>query len=137
MHISAINLASATANATPAATATLTPTPTPTRFFKKNKDTLKLTCWMTSSNRGTTIPTTTHLTFSLGFKRTWNLVALSIFKMPTLVQISPTATGLHLISIPLYLGHLNMTMFLVSFLLSVGEAGIGRSAGRIAYFDYT
>jgi hypothetical protein len=43
----------------------------------------------------------------------------------------------YLISIPLDLGHLNMTMLLVSFLLSVGDAGVGRSAGRIAYFDYT
>jgi hypothetical protein len=53
--------------------------------------------------------------------------------MPTLVQISPT--GMHLILIPLVLGHLNTTMFLVSFLLSIGDADIKRSARRIVYFN--
>ena len=52
MHIFAINFASATATATPATTATATPTPAPTRFFQENKGTLKLTYWITSSNRG-------------------------------------------------------------------------------------
>jgi hypothetical protein len=53
--------------------------------------------------------------------------------MPTLVLISPT--GMHLISIPLVLGHSNTAMFLVSFLLSVGDVDVERSDGRIAYFD--
>ena len=44
-------------------------------------------------------------------------------------------TGMHLISIPLVLGHLNTTMFHVSFLLSVGDADLKRSDGRIEYFD--
>jgi hypothetical protein len=43
-------------------------------------------------------------------------------------------TGMHLISIPLVLGHLNTTMFHVSFLLSVGDADLERSEGRIVYF---
>ena len=53
--------------------------------------------------------------------------------MPALVLISPT--GMHLISIPLDLGHLNTTIFHVSFLLRVGDADLERSDGRIKYFD--
>ena len=45
------------------------------------------------------------------------------------------ATRMHLISIPLVLGHLNTTMFHVSFLLSVGDADLKRSDGRIKYID--
>jgi hypothetical protein len=41
-----------------------------------------------------------------------------------------------LITLPLVLvGHSNMTMFHESFLLSVGDADLERSDGRIEYFD--
>jgi hypothetical protein len=53
--------------------------------------------------------------------------------MPDSMLIS--ATGMHLISIPLVLGNLNTTMFHVRFLLSVGDADLERSDGRIEYFD--
>jgi len=46
--------------------------------------------------------------------------------------ISPT--GIHSISIPLALDHLNMTMFHVSILSSIGDADLERSDGRIVYF---
>ena len=53
--------------------------------------------------------------------------------MPDLMLISPT--GMHLILTPLVLGHLNTTMFHVSFLLRVGDADLERRDGRIRYFD--
>ncbi len=43
--------------------------------------------------------------------------------------------GMHLISNPFALGHLNTIMSCVSFLLSVGYADANRSAGQIAYID--
>jgi hypothetical protein len=52
--------------------------------------------------------------------------------MPDSMLISPT--GMHSISIPLALDHLNMTMFHVSILLSIGDADLERSDGRIVYF---
>jgi hypothetical protein len=51
-----INLASTAAAAAPAAAATAS-------IFQINKGTLKSTCLVTSSNRVTKIPTTTHLIF--------------------------------------------------------------------------
>ncbi len=58
---------------------------------------------------------------------------LLIFEMPDSMLISPT--GMHLILTPLVLGHLNTTMFHVSFLSRVGDADLERSNGRIEYFD--
>jgi len=115
-------IAAATAAATIAAAAT--------RFFQKIIVSLKSICLVTSRNRGTT---PTRLIFSLGFKTTRNLSTLLIFEMPDLVLISPT--GMHLISIPLVMGHLNTTMFHVSFLSSVGDTDLERSDRRIEYFN--
>jgi len=53
--------------------------------------------------------------------------------MPASVLISPA--GMHLISIPLVLGHWNTTMFLVSFLSSIGDADVKRSDRQIKYFN--
>ncbi len=52
--------------------------------------------------------------------------------MPDSMLISPA--GMHTISIPLALDHLNMTMFHVIILLSIGNADLERSDGRIVYF---
>jgi hypothetical protein len=71
--------------------------------------------------------------FYLGFKMMQNLASLLIFKMLTLVLIS--RLRMHLILLPLVLGHLNTTIYLVSFLLSVccsySNAYVGRSTRQI------
>ncbi len=58
-----------------------------------------------------------HSFLSGGFKMTQNSACLLIFYMWTLVLISHSR--MHLILLPLVLGHLNTTIYLVSFLMSV------------------
>jgi hypothetical protein len=69
--------------------------------------------------------------FFSGFQDDTEFVPVADFLGPDSMLI--LVTGMHLISIPLVLGHLNTTMFHVSFLLSVGEADLERSDGRIDY----